>query len=57
MNALDTVWTALQALPRPVDLETAKQAGMAASGAKAQQFGEWFDINGPSVVEKLNSLN
>lgn len=59
-NAHDAVWTALQALDKPVDFDTTKAAGIAATqavGASAQEFGQWFDLNGAGLVAKLNSLS
>lgn len=60
VDAHAAVWDALQALPPPVDFDTARAAGIAATqaaGASAQEFGSWFDLNGAGLVAKLNGAS
>lgn len=55
----NSVWEALEALPKPVDFEQVKKSGYEATmaiGKNPSQWNDWFDTNGLEIVNRLNSI-
>lgn len=50
------VWTALQALPKPVTRDAALVAAATVLDplGRTQQFSKWFEVHGDLVLARLN---
>ena len=53
---IEAVWTALQALPKPVSYDQALTCAndVLATQGLGNQFAEWFKTNGTTVLRRLN---